>query len=429
VKVKFKWISKLAREIRTRSGSRVRTEVVFNEVDSPLAERIPSTVILDDQTSAIPLSENHHGHSFPITLGEGTIAGLSTLQPPLKTTGFPNDGPSALVSTEHFAAPLKRHDLRFSSSSSQTEGSSFTESDEDGDECESVYDTASSMADSVSLHSPNANGSVQEDVLALGHGHDRADEEVIASPDTYSLTDCGPLDSSLAGIENNNDPPTRGTPLIPELPIGLISETPNGSAALTSLALEQPLRRRKLTWTSSGSSYFSLSRSNAEEHTSLSRFQTEDHSSSSRSLSEDYIPLTRSPTDEIFPLSPSQTGGSCSPLSQFSKVKGLPPNRSSSSDVGAGSLSQFQTKSYPERCINFRVLPPELIARILSLCLRLPIGCFDGVLWRRITRTYYQLRLVCFKWNNLIVSADLMMSSVVPSSLSPCILPPSEILS
>jgi hypothetical protein len=389
MKVKSKWLSKLATKIRTRSGSRVRTagtEVVSNEeANDPLAGRILSTVILNDQTSVIPLSENHHGHSPPITLGEGTMSGPSTLQP-LKT--------------------------------------SFSESDDDGDECESAYYT---MADSASLRSSNANGSVQEDVLALGHGLDHADEEVIASPDTYSPTDRDPFGSSLAGIENDNDPRTsRALLLIPELPIGLISETLNGSdsPASSSPASEQPLRPRQQTWASSGSSYFSLSRSNAGGYTALSRSQTEDHSSSSRSQTEDYVSWSR----ESFSPSRSQTGGSCSPLSQFTNIKGLPPSRSSSSDAYAGSLSQSLIKPSPERrCIND--LPTELIVWVLSLCLRLPIGCFDGALWRRITRTRYQLRLVCYKWNHLIVSAGLMMSSVMPSSLSPWVLPPPEVLS
>jgi hypothetical protein len=330
-----------------------------------LAERIPSTDVLNDRTSVIPLSENRHGHSPPIPLGEGAIAGPSTLPPPLKT--------------------------------------SFTESDEDRDECESVYYT---MADSASLLSSNANGSVQEDVEALGHRHDNADEEVIASPDTYSLT---------------GDPHTSRAPLlIPEPPIGLISETPDGSTspASSSPASQQPLRPRQQTWASSRSSYFSLSRSTTEEYTSLSRSQTEDRSSSSRSQTDDYVSLSRSQDEENSSLSRSQTGGSSSQLFQFTNVKGLTPNRSSSSDACAGSLSQS---------IN-DVLPAELIMWVLSLCLRLPIGCFDGALWRRITRTCYQLRLVCSKWNNLIVSAHLMISSVLPSSLSPCVLPPSEVL-
>ncbi|EDR07281.1 uncharacterized protein LACBIDRAFT_328131 [Laccaria bicolor S238N-H82] len=176
-----------------------------------LGERIPSTVILNDQTSVIPLSETHRGHSPPITLGEDTIAGPSTLQPPLKRT----------------------------------------ESGEDGDECESVYYTPPGMGDSVSLHSSNANGSVEEAVLALGHGHDHADEEVIASPaDIYSLIDRGPLGSSLADIENNNDARTSRTPLtIPQLPIGPISETSSGSASSASPSSdpEQSPQRRQLT--------------------------------------------------------------------------------------------------------------------------------------------------------------------------------------
>ena len=221
MKVKLKWIIKLATKIQTRRGSRVRTEgteVVSSEelndtggpprsklpariktlfkradrnsmgenvlqenhnhpnlkslfrrlnfkksrasavpVGTPqFAERISSTVILNDQTSVIPLSENHHGPSPPITLGEGTIAGPLKLQLPLERTGSQDYGLSALESTEHFTVPLQRRDPRVPSSISQREGSSFTEPGEDGDECESVYYTPLSMADSISLHSSNA---------------------------------------------------------------------------------------------------------------------------------------------------------------------------------------------------------------------------------------------------------------------------------
>ncbi|EDR07277.1 uncharacterized protein LACBIDRAFT_328124 [Laccaria bicolor S238N-H82] len=504
MKVKLKWIVNLATKIRTRRGSRARTEtteVASNEeVDEPggrprrklfarikklfkradrnpvgedvlqenynhprvpavpvgtpqLAERIPSTVILKDQTSVIPLSEDHYGHSPPITLGEGTIAGPSTLQPPLNRTGSPNYGPSASVSTEHFTVPLQRRDPRVPSSISPREGSLFTESNEDGDECDSVYYTPPSKIDSVYLHSSNANGSV-EDVLALGHGHDHADEEVPV--DIHSPIDRDSLGSSPAGIEDNNDPRTsRGPLVISERPIGPISETSTGSAspASPSSAPERPLPPRQLTWMSSGSSYFSLSRSQTEDYVSLSRSQTDDYVSLSRSQTDDYVSLSRSQTDdyvslsrsqtddyvslsqsqteESFSFGRSQTGGSCSPLSQFSILKRLPPNRSSSSDAFAGSLSQSLTLSSPDlsrRSIN-NFLPTELITRILSQCLCLPIGCFDGTLLRRMKRTCCQLRLVCPKWNDLIVSAHLIFSSVAPSSLSLRVPPAEEVLS
>ena len=421
--VKLKWAFNLARKIRAKRGSRVRTEgaefVSNGKVDDPsrppqsklftriknlfkrahldpvggdvlqenhnhpkpksllrrlnvrrrrvsavragtpqLAERIPSTVILSDQTYVISLSENHHGHSPPITPREGTMAVPPTLQPLFQSL--------------------------------QREGSSFTESDEIGDECESYY-TPPSTPDS---ESPTVNGSVEEDVLALGHGQDYADEEVVASP----LADRNPLRSSLAGIENNDPSTSRASLVNPERRIGLISETFTGTASPSSVPEQSPQHQTQ-TVASYKSSHFSLSRSDTERY-----------------------PLGQSQTEENPSLSRSQPGGSCSAPSQPTNIKGLSPSRSSSSDACAGSLSQSLTKSSPSLYIGNVFVPTELIIQIFEECVRLPIGCFDGALCRQMRRTCYQLQLVCKAWKQLIEEEHLILSSVAPSSLSSCAL-------